>query len=80
MIKLPSWLINLPPGLYTVKDLEKISNTGQVNIYLRMKKLGICFKRIKQIGSKPRIVKVYMWLGSDYYNNKGINFNGKEKI
>lgn len=62
----PDWLLNLPPGKYTIKDIMWETDQKYNNIYLRLNKLDV--ERID--APNNRINFLYIWEGAEYYIKK----------
>lgn len=59
---LPSWVIDLKKGEYSIDELMKISNTTRTNCLKQMKKFDVetIYKRINN-----RVCAFYRWDGID---------------
>lgn len=74
----PVWLLKLPAGKYTIKELqEKLGdNISNANIMMRMYALQV--KVTKKLSNGKR-VNVYEWRGAAYYFGQ-MHVKNKEKL
>jgi hypothetical protein len=68
--KIPDWVLKLPPGEYTLNDLnKKIKEVSKITIFMKMTALNV--DRIKKKPSKnEKSVFYYIWKGAKYYYSK----------
>lgn len=65
---IPKWLLNVPPGEYSLKELVRLTGASRHNIYMRLETLGVvkAHKRIDIFW-----MNIYTWEGAEFYLEKG---------
>lgn len=63
----PNWLLKVPEGFYTIKDLQEITKQSRINIWIRLNSLEVSFKKVVKNEAKKYASNLYEWKGAKFY-------------